>query len=126
MSWLIDRLKERSTWLAIFTFIGLLGMKVEPELRELIINAILGIAAVVAFVWREHRDPNERTRKTDVPEIELVGRSESTDAPRSPNVVSDNVRVDYDNDGGVICVRRSPVSSDATVQPEERGTGWNG
>jgi hypothetical protein len=75
MSWLLARLKERSTWLAMFTFAGLLGMKLDPELRELIINAILGVAAVAAFVWREHRDPNERTRETDLPPIDLQGRA---------------------------------------------------
>jgi len=69
VQWLMDRLKERSTWLAIFTLVGLLGIKLEPELRELIINAILGAAAVVAFVWREQRGHHERTRKTDLPQI---------------------------------------------------------
>jgi hypothetical protein len=86
MNWLIDRLKERSTWLGIFTLAGLLGAKLEPELRELIINAILGVAAVVAFVWREHRDPNERTRKTDeviyIPQFSIPERNESADAQK--------------------------------------------
>ncbi len=54
MNWLLNRLKERSTWLAIFTLLGLVGIKLEPELRELIINAILAVAAIVAFVFREN------------------------------------------------------------------------
>lgn len=66
MNWLLNRLKERSTWLAIFTLAGLFGMKIEPELREHIINAILAVAAVAAFVFRE----NVRERSTDLPAIE--------------------------------------------------------
>ncbi len=124
MRWLLDRLKERSTWLAIFTFAGLVGMKVEPELRELMINAILGVAAVVAFVWREHRDPNERTRATDIPEITLVGRSESTDAPRDSDtrsVIPDRITLEY-----MERLRKSQLPSDTAIQPSEQGSGWNG
>ena len=91
MNWLINRLKERTTWLAIFTLLGLVGVKLEPEFREIIINAILAVTAVVAFVFRE----NVRERSTDLdqsvrqqtplppgsgyqplPTIELVGKSE--------------------------------------------------
>ena len=36
------------------------------------------------------RDPQERTRETDLPEISLVGRSESADVPCSPNTISVN------------------------------------
>jgi hypothetical protein len=124
MRWLLDRLKERSTWLAIFTFAGLVGMKVEPELRELIINAILGIAAVAAFIWREHRDPNERTRATDIPEIDLVGRSESTDVPCDSDarpVIPDRITLE-----SLERMRESQLPSDIAIQPEERGSGWNG
>ena len=96
MNWLLNRLKERSTWLAIFTLAGLFGMKIEPELREHIINAILAVAAVAAFVFRE----NIRERSTDLdqssgtatplppgsgyqplPSIEFVGQSESVPNP---------------------------------------------
>jgi hypothetical protein len=124
MRWLLDRLKERSTWLAIFTFAGLVGMKVEPELRELIINAILGIAAVVAFIWREHRDPNERTRKTDIPEIEWVGRSESTDTPRSANPPA--APFDGSADESMARMLRIQLPPDSAIQSEKRGNGWNG
>lgn len=66
MNWLLDRLKEKSTWLALFTFAGLLGMRIEPELREMIINAILAVAAVAAFVFREEVKHAEAT-----PPVEL-------------------------------------------------------
>lgn len=80
MNWLLNRLKERSTWLAIFTLLGLVGIKLEPELRELIINAILAVAAVVAFVSRENihersTDLDQATRSApQLPPIELHGR----------------------------------------------------
>jgi uncharacterized membrane protein len=66
MNWLINRLKERSTWLAIFALAGLVGIKLEPEFRDAIINAIVAVAAVVAFVFRE----NTHERSTDLPAIE--------------------------------------------------------
>jgi hypothetical protein len=66
MNWLINRLKERTTWLAIFTLAGLAGIRLEPEFRDAIINAILAVAAVVSFVFRE----NTYERSTDLPTIE--------------------------------------------------------
>jgi hypothetical protein len=71
MNWLLDRLKEKSSWLAIFTVIGLVGIKIEPELREVIINAILAVAALAAFVFKE--TPHEsQTVNIQLPPIELV------------------------------------------------------
>ena len=80
MNWLLNRLKEKSTWLAIFTLAGLFGMKIEPELREHIINAILAVAAVAAFVFRENIRERDQPRQNDqLPPIELMGRSESAE-----------------------------------------------
>ncbi len=127
MNWLLNRLREASTWRGLVWLLTVSGVALRPDQVEAIVLAGMAIAGLLGvFLQDKVRDPNERTRATDIPEIELVGRSESTDAPRPPNVVSDNVRVDYDDDGGVICVRRSPVPSDAAIQPEERGPGWNG
>ncbi len=96
MNWLLNRLKERSTWLAIFTLAGLVGIKIEPEFREAIINAILAVAAVVAFIFRE----NVRERSTDLnqptgtptplPPIELTGKSESAEVPNIPPMAFDD------------------------------------
>jgi hypothetical protein len=124
MKWLLARLKEKSTWLAIFTLAGLLGMKIEPELREHIINAILAVAAVVAFVFRED------VKRADLPPIELQGRSEA-DAPTV-----------YSADGTFIVTRPSSSfaryrdpddaaelseSKPAGVQPDGKNeSGWNG
>jgi len=98
MNWLLNRLKERSTWLAIFTLLGLVGIKLEPELRELIINAILAVAAIVAFVFRENihersTDLDQATRSIpQLPPIELQGRPAAPipdSAPEVADVVAD-------------------------------------
>jgi hypothetical protein len=49
----MERLKEKSTWLSIFTVASLFGMQIEPELKDPLIEAILAVAAVVAFIFRE-------------------------------------------------------------------------
>ena len=95
MNWLINRLKERSTWLAIFTLAGLVGIKLEPEFREAIINAILSVAAVVAFVFRENvrersTDLDQSARTPTLPPIELTGKSESAEVPNIPPMAFDD------------------------------------
>lgn len=98
MNWLLNRLKERSTWLAIFTMLGLVGIKLEPELRDLIVNAILAVAAIVAFVFRENihersTDFDQATRSApQLPPIELQGRPAAPipdSAPEVADVVAD-------------------------------------
>jgi hypothetical protein len=87
MNWLLNRLKERSSWLGLFTLFGLLGMKLNPELQELITQAILAVAAIVAFVYRE----STHERSTDqpagpaqaLPPIDLIGRPERYAPPRT-------------------------------------------
>jgi hypothetical protein len=67
--WLTDRLKERSTWAAIAAIAGLFGMEIQPEFRDLIINALIGVAAVVAFMFDENKNVN-----INLPPIELQGK----------------------------------------------------
>ena len=124
MNWLIARLKEKSTWLALFTFAGLFGINIEPELREYIINAIIAVAAVAAFVFKE--PAREHHQSNQIPPIELQGRSLS-DAPLD-YPVDGNDTLDADCDG-----RRHAHQSGYRVpmQPESktespRSTGWNG
>lgn len=140
MNWLLNRLKERTTWLAIFTLAGLVGIKLEPELRELIINAILGVAAVVAFVFRE----NIRERSTDLdqasrpapalPPIELQSRSEypgmrDVDSANQPNPVDSDLPV-FDGEDAHR-VRRTGLPPDPFIESHEQSVrsgqdGYNG
>lgn len=122
MNWLLNRLKERSTWLSIFTLVGLLGMKIDPELREHIINAILAVAAVVAFMFRE----DVRERETQLPPIDLVGRSES-ESPKFHSVDDASV---VTRTGSSFHRYRDPDDGPLqppSMPPERRDeNGWNG
>lgn len=126
MTWLIDRLKEKSTWLAIFTFAGLFGIKLEPEFREAIINAILAVAAVAAFVFRETtHEPHQPDHAPELPKIELMGRSEfsekhDADAAISAVPVDYRVSADYRRDADRVC-----ASMQANREPQQND-GWNG
>lgn len=117
--WLLNRLKEKSTWLAIFTMAGLFGMKIEPELREYIINAILAVAAVAAFIFQEK--PHEpKTVNVVLPPIDLVSAhlaAKETQARR----VTDRADPVADCCSSAERLRES-VSSDCG--PESNG--WNG
>lgn len=132
MNWLINRLKERSTWLAIFTLAGLAGIKLDPEFREAIINAILAVAAVVAFVFRENirersTDLNQSTRTPPpLPPIELTGKSESSDEfPAIPPMAFDDATPRHRASDWM----RDPVPSvpGFKVPPATHGgqVGWN-
>jgi hypothetical protein len=73
--WLANRLREPTTWGAIVAFAGLFGFTIDPELRDLIINILIGIAALIAFIFRE----NERQVNIQLPPVELQAKSESDD-----------------------------------------------
>ncbi len=54
MSWILERAKERSTWMGLFSLVGAVGWAVTPEHKELVITA-----AVVAAVAAMTRDKPE-------------------------------------------------------------------
>lgn len=131
MNWLLNRLKEKSTWLGIFTMLGLFGMKIKPEFQELIIQAILAVAAVVAFIFRENireRAEDQFPRETSLPPIELVGRPEAfAESDDSKSFVSgtDPARNRRVTDQWV----RDPVPSESrfkhSVHSNKGVVGWN-
>lgn len=53
MNWLIRRLREPSSWRAIFLLVGMAGYTVAPELQEQIVLAVGACLGVVEFVRRE-------------------------------------------------------------------------
>jgi len=135
MNWFLNRLKERSTWLAIFTLAGLFGMKIEPELREHIINAILAVAAVAAFVFRENIRERDQPRQNDqLPPIELQGRADSparrdADSASQPNPVDSDLPV-FDGEDAHR-VRRTGLPPDPFIESHEQSVrsgqdGYNG
>lgn len=101
MGWFLDRIREKSTWLGIFTLVGLLGIEIEPEFREIIINAILGVAAVIAFFFRE------KSSNPPLPPIDLIAESE--------------VVVKKDDQQEVVSISRSSSSFQRYVDPDDDG-----
>lgn len=59
MDWIIDRLKERSTWMGLIGLISAAGVAIKPELQEAIISVGLSLVALVAVVTKD-------LKKTDV------------------------------------------------------------
>ena len=53
IDWLMDRLKERSTWLGIVSFLTAAGVTLEPGQAEAFVAAGLAIAGVVAAFTRD-------------------------------------------------------------------------
>lgn len=53
MNWILNRLKERSTWSALITLSGLIGINLKPELTEAIITAGTAIVALIFAVTED-------------------------------------------------------------------------
>jgi hypothetical protein len=77
MNWLLNRLREASTWRGLVWLLTVSGVALRPDQVEAIVLTGMAIAGLLGvFLQDKARDTNERTRKTDIPEIDLVGRSE--------------------------------------------------
>lgn len=72
MKWLLQRFRERTTWLSIIGVLGLFGMRLDPELQEYIIQGLIAASCVVAFLFPEA----DLVKKDELPPIDLVARSE--------------------------------------------------
>ena len=53
IAWILDRAKERSTWMGLFSLAGAVGWAVTPEHKELIITAAIAVVAAVAAMTRD-------------------------------------------------------------------------
>lgn len=53
MQYLIDRLKERSTWVGLVGLATALGLALSPELQEAIATAGVAIASVIAVITKD-------------------------------------------------------------------------
>jgi hypothetical protein len=124
MKWLLNRLKEKSTWLAIFTLIGILGIELDPELRDNIINAILAVAAVFAFVYKEN-EPNIINQEVQLQKIELIGESESRTSNSPADTIVQNL---VDNDCSHSDRQNDSRMSEYDTLPSDsiHKNGWNG
>lgn len=52
-TWLIDRLREKSTWYAVIGFLSALDIHFNPELTQNVVEAAIATASVIAFVTKE-------------------------------------------------------------------------
>ena len=53
IAWILDRAKERSTWMGLFSLAGTVGWAVTPEHKELIITAAVAVVAAIAAMTRD-------------------------------------------------------------------------
>ena len=53
IAWILDRAKERSTRMGLFSLTGAVGLAVTPEHKELIITAVVAVVAAVAAFTRD-------------------------------------------------------------------------
>ena len=53
LSWILDRAKERSTWVGYFSLAGAVGGAVTPEHKELIVTAAVAVVAAIAALTRD-------------------------------------------------------------------------
>lgn len=55
LSWLLDRLKETSTWYGIIAILTSAGVNLDPELQTQVISSGAALAGLVAFVTKEKK-----------------------------------------------------------------------
>ena len=53
MSYLLERLRERSTWLGLAAFATALGVHLSPELSEAIVSTGVALAALAAVLTKD-------------------------------------------------------------------------
>ena len=52
MQYIIDRLRERSTYIGAIAFLSAMGVAIEPELTEYIVAVGTGLAGIVAAITK--------------------------------------------------------------------------
>jgi hypothetical protein len=72
VNWLLDRLKEESTWRGIVLLATALGVKLEPDKSEAIIAAGLAIVGLINVIRKEKKtvpggefNPEAEVRKAE-------------------------------------------------------------
>lgn len=54
--YILDRVREPSTWRGAILFLTAIGVPIAPQLAEAIVTAGLGIAGLVGVLTPDHRD----------------------------------------------------------------------
>ena len=82
MTWVLNRLREASTWRGFVWLLTVSGVALRPDQIEAIVMAGMALAGLLGvFLKDEIRSPETRTRETDLPPIDLQGRAADTVNP---------------------------------------------
>jgi hypothetical protein len=55
-NYILDRVREPSTWRGAILFLTAIGVPIAPQMAEAIVTAGLGIAGLVGMLTSDHRD----------------------------------------------------------------------
>lgn len=55
LSWILERLKEPTTYLGITAILSSAGIALDPELAQSIQTAGLGVAGIILFITKEKK-----------------------------------------------------------------------
>lgn len=95
MTWLLNRLKEPSTWRAIFCLAGICGYSIAPELQSQIVTIVGAALAMVEFIRKEKTNETtkmataETTTSTESVSTDNVGTGSTGIITNSTNNQSD-------------------------------------
>lgn len=106
MNWLLNRLKEPSTWRGLVWLLTALGVSLSPESWQYLTTAGMALAGLIGCLT------TEKAQRVQIllPPIELVGKSvaDRGDAVRS------------------VAAERLRLPSDPDPEPHRPDGGWNG
>jgi len=55
-NYILDRVREPSTWRGAILFLTAIGVPIAPALSEAIVTAGLGLAGLIGMLTSDHRD----------------------------------------------------------------------
>lgn len=58
MKYILERLKEPSTWRGLFALLTAVGLKLHPEMQEAILTTGLALIGMINVVRKESNDTN--------------------------------------------------------------------
>jgi hypothetical protein len=66
MKYLLERLKEPSTWRGLFALLTAIGLKLHPEMQEAILTTGLALIGMINVVRKESNDTKPTANPTSV------------------------------------------------------------
>ena len=66
MKYLLERLKEPSTWRGLFALLTAVGLKLHPEMQEAILTTGLALIGMINVVRKESNDTKPASNSTPV------------------------------------------------------------